>query len=652
MSARRPRRAPPHLGTPAPPHSWEIAGAASIILAVAIAYRPSLRGAFILDDGLLLTTNRLVQAPDGLYRFWFTRQAVDYWPVFNSALWIEWRLWGTDPTGYHVTNIALHAAACLLLWAVLRRLAIPGAFLAALLFAVHPVNVETVAWISQLKSLLAMVFYLLSILFYLRSEPAAVEAARGGRPVTDRWYWLSLATFAVAMLSKGSVAMLPGVLLLLVWWRRPLTGRDLVRVLPFAVVAAALVLVTISFQARFMADIAPIGPLERMLRAGAIVWFYLGTALFPVNLSFIYPQWEVHNAELRWWLPLLAAVAVTALFWLYRRTWARPLWLAWAYVGIALLPAMGFTDVTFMEHSPVADHYQHAALIGVVSLSAAGWAVWRRSARGPARWGIEALAVAAVGACMVLSWNQSSLYVDGTTLFRDTLAKNPDSAFAHNALAIVLADGGQTQEAIAHWEAALRIKPDYPDAQYNIGRTLFDSGQNEESIVHFRAALQLRPANAKYHYNLGTALARTDRRNDAIRHLEEAVRIDPGDPHAYNNLANLLLDANRRSEASALYRQALQLDPDFAEARLNLGAALYAAGRRDEAIEQWTSALRVRPDYAEAHNALGAALTEAGELREAIEHLREAVRLRPEDPIARANLQEATALAASRSGNP
>src|SRR5215470_433743 len=211
--------------------SWLIvAGAACIAAITVIAYLPSLRGGFLIDDDLLLTDSPLIRAPDGVYRFWFTADAYDYWPVTNTSLWLEWRLWETRSTGYRVTNLALHVIASLLVWRTLRRLSIPGGFLAALLFAVHPVNVESVAWIAQRKNLLAMVFLLLSTLAYLQSEARS-------RGLIDRWYWLSLASFALAMLSKVSAAVLPPLLLGLVWWRRPLARRDLIRAAPFCLLA-------------------------------------------------------------------------------------------------------------------------------------------------------------------------------------------------------------------------------------------------------------------------------------------------------------------------------------------------------------------------------------------------------------------------------
>src|SRR5262245_7464980 len=363
-----------------------LAGAAVISLAVAIAYWPSLRGDFVLDDEILVSQNNLVRAPDGLMRFWFTTEPADYWPVTNSTFWLEWRFWLDNPTGYRATNIVLHIVDSLLIWLVLRRLIIPGAFFAALLFAVHPVNVESVAWIAQRKNVLSLLFFLLSIWFYLRSQPTSVsDSPRRGEPkgnsalTSERSfsassYWLGLTAFVLAALSKGSVAILPLVLLLISWWQHSrITRRDLLMTAPFFAIAVVLTVVNIWFQRHGSEEIIRhVTFAQRLAGAGAVVWFYLWKSLMPLRLAFVYPQWEIDTSDLRWWLPLAATLIVTTLLiWQRRTRFGHPLLFAWAFFCIALLPVMGFTDVGFMKYSLVADHYQHIALIAVVALAAA-----------------------------------------------------------------------------------------------------------------------------------------------------------------------------------------------------------------------------------------------------------------------------------------
>ena len=470
----------------APPRKIGNAACAAMIAIVALwAYLPSLSGDYVLDDDVLLTNNRLVHASDGLYRMWFTTEPTDYWPLTSSTFWLEWRLFGPNPTGYHVVNLLLHIAACLLLWRILDRLAIPGGFWAALLFAVHPVNVESVAWIAQRKNTLAMLFYLLSVLWYLRADEQTKS--------WNRWYWLSLAAFLLAMLSKGSVAILPLVLLLLTWWRRPLTKTDLVRTAPFFLLAGVLTLVNIWFQTHGAANpTRDASLLDRLLGAAGVVWFYLAKSLLPIRLSFVYPQWHVSAADWHWWLPLVGAVTVTFLLWKNRtQLWARSLLFAWLYFCIALIPVMGFTDVGYMKYSLVADHYQHIALIAVVSLLAAGWEFGLARLRGPMHRTWSLLAPGLVVVFGIQCHWQNQIYHSPIELYASTLQLNPDSWLAHYNLALALAQSGSLEEAVDHYRAAADLKPDSKEIQNNFGQTLVESGQPSAAIEHFDAAIKI-----------------------------------------------------------------------------------------------------------------------------------------------------------------
>jgi len=604
-------------------------GAALLFGVTLIAYFPALRGGFVWDDDSFLTQNAIVKAADGLRRFWFTTDPSDFWPATSTVLWIEWRLWGMNAMGYHAVNLGLHIAEALLLWAILRRLRVPGAYVAAFLFAVHPVNVESVAWIAQLKNLMAMLFYLLSIWFFLRSE--SDESRRGMPPRSSRYaagrgvyfggaYALSLLCFILAMLSKGSVAVLPVMLLGLMAWRRRLSIKDVASTLPFFLVAAILAATDVWFQKHGLrVEFRHAGFLERLLGAGAVVWFYLYKALLPINLVFIYPQWHVEAGNPLWWAPLFAAAGVTAVLFRYRASGTRPALFAWGYFCAALVPVMGFTDVYFMKYSLVADHYQHLAIIGVVAFVAAAWAEWERkvgswrlevgsgqriASSGSFSWGNFQLstynfpriaAAFAIGILACLTWRQSAVYRDAETLYDAILDRNPAAWLAENNLANVMFHSGRFREAIPRYREALRLKPDLAEA----------------------------------HNNLGLALVKTGRIPEAMAHFEQAIQLNPGYADAYNNLGVALADAHRPAEAIPDYRKAVQLSPDFAAARYNLGNALAALGRMPEAISSYHDALRVRPDYAEAHTNLGAALAQTGDLTAAIAELEEAIRIDP-----------------------
>jgi Flp pilus assembly protein TadD len=572
--------------------------AASLAGLTLLAYLPSLRGGFIWDDDNFLTLNPLIKASDGLARFWFTTQATDYWPVTSSTLWLEWRLWGLNAAGYHATNLALHLIEVLLLWVILRRLRLPGALLGALLFAVHPVNVESVAWIAQRKNLVALLFFLLSIACFLKTAWGSPDSAAGnddGPVAGDGWYWLSLLAFALAMLSKGSVAPLPVVLLGLIAWRRRLVFRDGLRASPFFAVAVALAAVNVWFQTHGSGvAIRSLSGIERLLGAAAIVWFYLGKALWPTHLIFIYPQWHISAGELRWWVPLLAAVALTGLLaWkgtarlrhgvarFHRATpgyavansggagiW-RPALFAWGYFCVMLVPVLGFTDIAFMEYSPVANHYQHLAIIGVAGLAGAAWSRWHRFHR------TAALAVAAivVFALVCLTWRENQTYRNVETLYRTTLEENPGSWVAQGNLGGLLANTGRLPEAIPHFVEALRLRPDYPQARVSLGSALASTGHLDAARAQFEEALRLRPDFADGHYNLALVLRATGHLPEAAAHFREALRLKPNFPEAHNDLGVILAESGRKTEAIAQFEAALGLNPDYAEARANLGIA-------------------------------------------------------------------------------
>ncbi|HVW22198.1 MAG TPA: tetratricopeptide repeat protein [Opitutaceae bacterium] len=520
---------------------------------VLAAYLPALRGGFVWDDDATLTRNPVVAASDGLRRIWLTTEPRDYWPVTYSGLWAEWRLWGPHPLGYHAVSVALHLATVLLLWGLLRRVweDPPGAWLAAALFALHPVNVESVAWVTQQKNLLAMLFYLAAIHAFWRAE-------EGGRP---GWRLLALAAFGLAMLSKGSVAMLPFVFLGMIRWRQPLTRRDWGRIAPFFVVAFVLVAVNLWFQAQAAGggEVRGDGLLPRILGAAAAGWFYLCHALWPTHLAFIYPDWQVRAEGWRWWLPLAAALAATGgLAWAAaRHRLGRGALFAWTYFWAALVPVLGFVDVYYMRYSPVADHYQHLAIIGVVVWVAAGWRAFVR--RFPAR-GFRAVPVFVLAWLGILTWRQGLNYRDSRTLYLATLRANPRAWLAHFNLGEALLEEGRVSEAIGHFEGALRAKPDYFEARNNLGIALAEANRLPEAAAQFEAAVRLQPGYAPAHVNLGKVWLQERRAADAIAQFREAVRLGPDSADAHRALGVVLNATGQAAEARQEFAAAARLD--------------------------------------------------------------------------------------------
>jgi len=601
-------------------------GAALIVLLTVVVYIPAMRGGFIWDDDHLITGNRMVKASDGLYRFWFTTESPDYYPLTWSLWWLEWRLWGNNAVGYHILNVLLHAINAVLVWTILRHLKIPGAWLAGLVFGVHPVNAATVAWISERKNALSMLFYAVAILLYLRFE----EQGRW------RWYGFSLAAFLLALLSKTAVVMLPFVLLGCVWWRRGrITRKDLLCSGPFFALSLVLGLVTIWFQYNRAMGGHPVrtaGFMSRLAAAGWVPWFYLSKALLPLNLSVIYPQWNVDDLRGFSYLPGIAIVGCLILFWRNRRSWGRPLLFAVGYFVVVLFPVLGFFDQGFYYYSLVADHWQYVAIVGPIALAvAAGMAVSRRTGTR----GRCVVAVAGAVALTVLgvsTWRQGLTYKDPETLWRDTLAKNPDAWMAHTNLGKALFDLGKVPEAIAEFVAALRIKPDYAEAHYDWGVALASQDRISEAIAEYAAALRIKPDYAEAHNNLGIVLAGQGRVSEAITEYRASLRIKPDNVEAHNNLGVALAGQGRVAEAITEFTAALRIKSDNVEARNNLGVALAGQGRVAEAITEYAVALRIKPDYAEAHYNLGNAMASQGRIAEAMAEYRETLRLRPDWP--------------------
>jgi len=534
------------------------AGAALIALLTVLVYLPALRAGLVWDDRSLITENPLIKASDGLYRFWFTADTPDYRPLTWSLWWLEWRLWGANAMGYHMVNVLLHAADALLVWVVLRRLKIPGAWLAAAVFAVHPVNVATGAWISEQKNTLSMLLFAVAILLYLRFD----ERGRW------RWYGLSLVSCWLAVLSKTAVVMLPVVLLGCLWWRHGrIRMRDWLCALPYFAASLALSVVTIIQHHRALEGTAVQtgGFPARLATAGWVPWFYLSKALLPIDLTVVYPKWEVDPSRWVSYMPGIILVGGLIVFWWKRRSWGRPLFFALGYFVVMLFPVLGFFDQAFYRYSWVADHWQYYSIIGVIALMvAAGVAVCRHMGERGRVGGVLASAIllAVLGGA---SWKRTHVYADSETLWRDNVARNPNAWVAQYNLGVLLRESHRIQDAIAQYQETLRIKPDVPEA----------------------------------YYSLGVALGQIGRVREAIADYEQALRIEPHYVNAQNNLAWLLAtsapaEGGDPVRAVALARMACDRPGDEAAARLDTLAVAYAAaGQFRDAIATSQKAIAV-----------------------------------------------------------
>ncbi len=597
---------------------WVGLFAAALVAAVFLAYQPAWRGEFTWNDDTDVLENPVLR-PGGLAKVWVPGGYLNYWPLTFTAYWLQFKMWGLNPTGFHVVNIAVHAISALLVWRILVQLRVPGAMFAAAIFALHPVNVESVAWITQLKGLLALLLGLVSVLFFLAHERL------GG------WWRLALAiaAFGFSALAKGMLITLPVVLLACAGWQRGrIERRDLLRVLPYLLIGAVMTSIEVWAQHLVGAGAAVRSDslLSRTAVAGCAVWFYLGKLVWPLDLCLVYPRWRIDDRDVLSYVPGLLLVLVLALAWWRRRTWGRPIvMLVVAYVAL-LLPALGFVNVYFMRYSLVADHYQYAAMIVPCAVFAGVAAILVRGRLGRPRTGYV-LGLALLVVLTVLSWRQARMYADPETLYRTTIDTNPDCWLAHTNLGTALAARGQGDEAMAHFLKALEIKPDYAQGHYNLGFALFRRGQIDEAIEQYCKALEIEPDYLEAQFYLANVLAGRRQFEEAIPHYRKALEIQPDSAELHMDLGIALAGLGQVDEAITHYRKALEINPDYAEAHSNLGLTLAARGQVNEAIAHYRKSLETKPNYLEAHYNLGLVLARSGQMDEALMHYQTALSL-------------------------
>jgi protein O-mannosyl-transferase len=598
------------------PGLWQ---AALMGLLVFIAYIPALHGDFLWDDDTHITANPALRTLGGLRDIWFKPGATcQYYPLTFTGFWTGYHLWGLNPPGYHLLTLWFHVLASVLFWQVLVRLKVRGAWLAGAIFALHPVNVMSVAWMTELKNTLSATLALGSVWAYLCFARLGVYAAAGketGRAASGaagivisawRWYGLALALFVLAMLAKTAVSFVPVSLLLITWWQRQRLGwREVWPVLPMAGLVPLFGAMTVYVERLTGAsgEKFSLGILERVLISGRSFWFYLGKLFFPYPLTFIYERWTVDAGV--WWqyfYPAATVALLAGLWWWRGRLGRGPLVaLLHFYVSTSLL-ILGV--VLYMtQYSFVSDHWQYFGCMGVIGLVAAGMtAGFERVA--PSKSLLKPVLCSLLLLLLgLLTWRQCGIYRDSETLWLDTLAKNPACWMAHNNLCYALLLKGQTDEAIRQAQEALRLKPDDAEAHINLGKALDKMGQTDEAIRQYREALRLKPNSANAFNNLGTALGEKGQTDEATRLFQEALRLKPDYAEAHYNLGVVFDLKGQTDEAIRQYREALRLKPDFAEAHNNLGATLYRKGQTNEALSQFQEALHLKPDYAEAqHN--------------------------------------------------
>src|SRR6266566_7511076 len=576
---------------------------AVVLTAVTIlAYRPAWHGGFLWDDDDYIIKNELLTAPDGWQRIWFSLDSPSqYFPFTYSTFRIEHALWGLNTTGYHWVNLLLHVGSALLVWAVLARLRVPGAWLAAAIFALHPVQVESVAWITERKNVLMGFFFLLTLLAWI-----VFVDERTRRPWL--FYCLALVCYVLALSAKATACTLPAALFLILWLqKKPITMRRVIQILPFVVLGIGMGLLAVWWERYHQGTnrglFTFLSPIERILLASRAIWFYLSKIFWPSNLTFIYPRWNISPANLIDYIWLVAGIAACVVIYFLRRYFGRGVEGAAAFFVATLSPVLGFIMLFTFRYTFVADHYQYLACIGPIALFSAGVfslaGVFKQY-----RAFILSTALVVVATLAALTWRQAAMYGDIETLWRTTLARNPECWMAHTNLGIVLLQKGQLNDGIAHYRAALRMQPDSWDAEYNLGTALLAQGKVDEAIFH----------------------------------CERAVAMEPNDPDGQVSLGNALLQKQRIDEAIIHYQKAIAIWPDHFLARYGLGRAFLEKGELDTAIAHCRAALLIRPDDTDCHTVLAAALDEKGETVEAIRHYEKSLQIFPQSISALTNL--------------
>ena len=534
---------------------WDALGMLALGLLVVGSYFPAFFAGFVWDDRIF-TEARAVRDLDGLWRIYFSPAEIEdeahYWPLVYTTFWLEHKLWGYDPTGYHVVNVLLHLVNTLLLWRLIARLNAPGAWIVAAVFAVHPLHVESVAWVIERKDMLSGLFYLAAFSAYLRFVSER----------SSRRYLLALTLFALGLLCKSIVVTLPAALLIYHWWQRGrVIGADLIGLAPFFAVGLIVAVADVSFAASREPLALGYSMVERVLIAARALWFYAGKLLWPVDLAVIYPHWDVNAADPWAWGYVLTAFAVVIALYRFRHRIGRGPLAGALFFAVTLSPVLGFVDFGYMQFSFVADRYQYLAGIGVmavlicVATHGVGRLpeVWRKGAVG-----VSALVLIALG---ILTYRHTGIYRDGVTFFNHIIAHNPTAREAHR----------------------------------NLGEALTKQGRWEEALAIFRVAVAQNPNEAREHSNVGAALIMNGRLDEAEEPFRHALQLDPRSKYALQNLAALEIKRQRYGEALDLYRRLVEVVPRNPSAHHGLGTALYFLGRLDEALDALERALALDP---------------------------------------------------------
>jgi hypothetical protein len=524
---------------------------------VLLVYLPAMRGGFVWDDdSWTFRIAALLRDVSGLRSIWFRPTAMQqYYPLSGTTFWLDYHLWKFWPVPYHVENVLLHALSAILFWRLLRQLEVAGAWLASAIFALHPLMVESAAWITERKNVLSLALCLGAALAYRRY--ACLSDQKGDRETiapgsVTLSYIAALLLFIGALLAKTTVCTFPAAILLITWWRRGQLRwrRDVLPTLPFVAAALGMCAVTLWMEKHHAGAEGAAYALtfsQRFLIAGRAFWFYLGKLLWPANLCFIYPRWQPNTGEWTQWLYPATALGLMLGLWLAKERIGRGAVTALLLFAGTLSPLLGFFNVYFMRYSFVCDHWTYLPSLAPIAAVAFGLSELHKHLGAAAR----PLKFAAGGTLLLmlgfLTWRQAGTYTNMESLWQNTINRNPDSWMAHNSLGNAFFRRGRTNEAISEFEKAIQLKPDLAEAYTSLGVALNSKGRLDDGIARFQDAIRLQPAYAEAHYDLGIARKQKGQIAEAIRELREAIRLKPNFATAHRQL-NLLVKDGASSE--------------------------------------------------------------------------------------------------------
>jgi len=608
---------------------------AVLALVIFIVFSGTIRNGFVWDDDYYIYRNPLLTEPGGLAKIWKSYYAPSfdpqqntpqYYPLVFTTFYLEHKLWGFNPAPYHIINVLLHIADTILLLMVLQKLGISWyvSLITAALFGIHPTQVESVAWATERKNVLAGLFYFGAILSFLHYQDGA----------KIRYYLASLLLFVCALLSKTATVMLPVVLVLAAYLKDRSIRKTTFYAVPFFAFSAAAGLVTLTLEHTMVGASGAEWnfPLwQRILIVSHSIWFYIGKILWPHPISFLYGQWDINLHSSTAYLPLIAVLTVIAALVIFRKNLGRLPAFSLAYFVIVAAPALGFISFYMMRYTFVADHFIYLASWSIMLLvvSAAAW-FFNRLPLNPKIVARSFVTAGVLVGCSALTAYEVQKFKNLPTLWQRTIAVSPGAWLAHNNLGVIYAAQGQYAKALEHYKTTIELNPDYATAYNNTGVALVLMGQPAKALDYYKKALELKSDDADWIYNLAAAYAKLEKNNEAIEYFRKVVQMKPDDSVAWNNLAVCLSKINRVSEAAEAYRKVTELDPKHAEAHYNLAVSYQMLGRLDDAVEYFKKALAIRPNYLEAKYRLALVYRQQGKLTDAAKLLQSALEQEPE----------------------